>query len=83
MLEAAAVAVPDSDYGEDILACVVVAPGSQICEEALRAFCLEELGAFKSPRFFHFMGSLPKGPSGKIQRLKLRRELSPPRQAET
>ena len=83
VLEAAAVAVPDSDYGEDILACVVAAPGSQICEEALRAFCLEELGAFKSPRFFHFMGSLPKGPSGKIQRLKLSRELSPPRQAET
>ena len=83
VLEAAAVAVPDPDYGEDILACVVAVPGSQIGEEALRAFCLEELGAFKSPRFFHFMDTLPKGPSGKIQRLKLSHELSPPHRAGT
>ena len=76
VLEAAAVAVPDQDYGEDILACVVVVPGSQIKEDALRAFCLEELGAFKSPRSFLFMDSLPKGPSGKIQRRKLSSDVS-------
>ncbi len=76
VLEAAAVAVPDQDYGEDILACVVAVPGSQIKEDALRAFCLEELGAFKSPRSFLFMDSLPKGPSGKIQRRKLSSDVS-------
>ena len=33
--------------------------------------CNQKLGAFKSPAKIHFTNELPKGPSGKIQRLKL------------
>jgi acyl-coenzyme A synthetase/AMP-(fatty) acid ligase len=40
-------------------------------EAQLRAFCLKLLGRFKTPRAIHFSAVLPKGPSGKVQRLKL------------
>jgi long-chain acyl-CoA synthetase len=71
VLEAAAVGVPDTNYGQDILACVVLKPGARAAAEELRAFCLSELGRYKTPREFRFLAELPKGPSGKVQRLKL------------
>ena len=71
MLEAAAVGVPDAAYGQEILACVVVKPGATCTEEDLRAHCLRTLGRYKSPRYLRLVGQLPKGPSGKVQRLKL------------
>ena len=71
VLEAAAVGVPDAAYGQEILACVVVKPGATCTEEDLRAHCLRTLGRYKSPRYLKLVGQLPKGPSGKVQRLKL------------
>jgi len=44
--------------------------------EALRVHCEKNLGAFKTPSAFHLMETLPKGPSGKIQRLKLVDEIT-------
>ena len=71
VLEAAAVGVPDANYGQDILACIVLKEGASVTEPELRAFCARELGRYKTPRTFRFVAELPKGPSGKIQRLKL------------
>jgi long-chain acyl-CoA synthetase len=39
--------------------------------EDLRAFCHEHLGRYKTPKDIHFVDELPRGPSGKVQRLKL------------
>jgi long-chain acyl-CoA synthetase len=75
VLEAAAVGVPHPDYGQDIRACVVLKPGAQASPEDLRAFCVVELGPYKTPREFRFVAELPKGPSGKVQRLKLAGDL--------
>jgi len=71
VLEAAAVGVPDPDYGQEILACVVLKPGRQCSEAELREFCLGELGKYKTPKRIQLLDELPKGPSGKVQRLKL------------
>ncbi|MEO8137907.1 MAG: AMP-binding protein, partial [Betaproteobacteria bacterium] len=71
VLEAAAVGIPDANYGQDILACIVLRPGRSCDEAALRAYCLVELGKYKTPREFRFVSELPKGPSGKVQRLRL------------
>jgi long-chain acyl-CoA synthetase len=71
VLEAAAVGVPDVHYGQEILACVVLRAGAQLSEEALREHCLRELGIYKTPRYWRFVSELPKGPSGKVQRLQL------------
>jgi acyl-CoA synthetase (AMP-forming)/AMP-acid ligase II len=71
VLEAAAVGVPDELYGQDILACVVLKPGVHCDVAELRAHCQTELGRYKTPREFRVVAALPKGPSGKVQRLKL------------
>jgi long-chain acyl-CoA synthetase len=71
VLDAAAVGIPDDVYGEEIMACVTLKPGHKVSEQELQNHCLEELGKFKTPQIVRFMNELPKGPSGKIQRLKL------------
>ncbi|MBI2752696.1 MAG: AMP-binding protein [Betaproteobacteria bacterium] len=71
VLEAAAVGIPDRDYGQDIRACVVLKRGAQVSEADLREFCIAELGRYKTPKEFRLVAELPKGPSGKVQRLKL------------
>jgi long-chain acyl-CoA synthetase len=71
VLEAAAVGIPDPSYGQDILACIVLKPGACCDEAELRAHCLAQLGRYKTPRLLHFVAALPKGPSGKVQRLRL------------
>ena len=71
IIEAAAFARPCKSYGETVEAAVAVKPGSTLSAEALLDLCQKRLGGFKSPDVIHFMSELPKGPSGKIQRLKL------------
>ncbi len=53
------------------MACVIVRNGHQCSEEELRDFCNRELGRYKTPRVIRFVNDLPRGPSGKVQRLKL------------
>ena len=71
VLEVAAVGIPDERYGQEIFACVVLKDGARASEEDLRAFCTAELGAYRTPKEIRFLDALPKGPSGKVQRLKL------------
>jgi hypothetical protein len=72
--EAAAVGVPDRYLGEDLVAFVVLRAGVSADERELLAFCEGRLGPFKTPTRIHFADDLPKGPSGKVQRLHLRDE---------
>ena len=69
--DAAAVGMPDRHFGQDILACVVLREGHACAEADLRAFCEQHLGRYKTPREIRFVADLPRGPSGKVQRLKL------------
>lgn len=71
VLEAAGFAVPDRRYGQEVMACVALKPGAKCEEQELLDLTTEKLGPFKRPKKIYFMDELPKGPSGKIQRLKL------------
>ena len=71
VLDAAAVGVADRHYGQEILACVVLREGSTCDEATLREHCIATLGRFKTPRTIRFVDALPRGPSGKVQRLRL------------
>ena len=72
VLEAAAVGVPDHYLGEDLVAFVVLRSGVACNEGELLSFCESRLGHFKTPTRIYFATDLPKGPSGKVQRLRLR-----------
>ena len=71
VLEAAAFARDCKDYGQRVEACVRLKDGKTISEDALRDFCKERIGTYKTPDYIYFLPDLPKGPSGKVQRLKL------------
>ncbi|MFN3208608.1 MAG: AMP-binding protein [Roseovarius sp.] len=77
VIEAAAFARACTTYGETVEAAVRVRAGSSLKSDELIALCRDRLGAFKSPDEIHFLDELPKGPSGKIQRLKLAELLVP------
>jgi acyl-CoA synthetase (AMP-forming)/AMP-acid ligase II len=69
--DAAAVGIPDRHYGQEIMACIVLRAGFAADEAGLRTFCREHLGPYKTPKVLMFVEDLPRGPSGKVQRLKL------------
>lgn len=71
ILEAAAVGVDDENYGQEVVACVVLRDGYQCSAEELMQFCAAGVGDYKAPKAVYFFDDLPKGPSGKILRLKL------------
>lgn len=71
VLEAAAFARPCDDYGQRVEACVMLTAQNAVSLDELMAHCHKTLGAFKSPDKIYILPELPKGPSGKVQRLKL------------
>ena len=68
----AVIGVPQDDFGEQILALVVVAPGKSLSEAALAAFLESDLAKFKRPRQYRFVDELPLNPTGKVQKNELR-----------
>jgi long-chain acyl-CoA synthetase len=72
--EAAVVAVPHAELGEEVGAAVALKPGRSVDAEELRAFVKEQVAGYKYPRRIWFVDELPKGPTGKI----LKREIVVP-----
>lgn len=72
VLEAAVIGVPSELTDEDLLAYVVPRAGHEARAEDIFAWCAERLAAFKVPRFVEFAAELPKTPTAKTQKVKLR-----------
>ena len=64
--EAAVVAIPDADLGEEIAAFVSLKRLETLTSEELLSYCKEHLARYKYPRRIHILSELPKGPTGKI-----------------
>ncbi len=71
VLEAAGFGIFDPRYGQEIMACVTIKPDAHCSERELSEYVTNKLGGYKSPKKIYIVDALPKGPSGKIQRLKL------------
>lgn len=68
-------AVPHAQLEEEIGAAVVLAAGSAATESELRRFAAGRLAAFKVPRLICILDEIPKGPTGKPQRIGLAAKL--------
>jgi long-chain acyl-CoA synthetase len=64
--EAAVVAVPDADLGEEVAAFVSLKPTFNVTADGLLAHCRDHLARYKYPRQLLILPELPKGPTGKI-----------------
>jgi long-chain acyl-CoA synthetase len=72
--EAAVLAVPHPEWGEEVGAAVVLEPGEEVAPEEISAWVRERIAAYKYPRLVWFLEELPKGPTGKI----VKREIEVP-----
>jgi acyl-CoA synthetase (AMP-forming)/AMP-acid ligase II/acyl carrier protein len=67
--QAVAFGVSEPRLGEDVAAAVVLRQGKTVDEAELRAHVATHLSDFKVPRRILIVDEIPKGPTGKIQRL--------------
>jgi fatty-acyl-CoA synthase len=74
--ECSVIGVPDSKWGEALVALVVRRGGAVVDEAALIGWCDGTLARFKRPKHWRFVDAIPKTPSGKVQKPKLREELT-------
>jgi crotonobetaine/carnitine-CoA ligase len=72
VLEAAVIGVPSELTDEDVLAYVVLRSESNLRPEDIVEWCAQNLARFKTPRFVEFIAEMPKTPTSKIQKSKLR-----------
>ena len=72
---AVAFAVPDYRLGEDVAAAVVLRPGHAASEIEIRNHAANRIADYKVPRRIVFLDELPKGPTGKLQRIGLAAQL--------
>lgn len=68
-------AVPHDRLGEEVAAAVVLRDGQTADERTLRAFAAERLADFKVPRRILILDEIPKGATGKLQRIGLAAKL--------
>jgi acyl-CoA synthetase (AMP-forming)/AMP-acid ligase II len=68
-------AVPHDKLGEDVAAAVVLREGRSATEQELRSFAAARLADFKVPRKIVFLPEIPKGATGKLQRIGLAQRL--------
>lgn len=73
--QAVAFAVPHPTLGEDVGAAIVLKDGQSLSISAVRQFAAASLADFKVPRQVVFVAEIPKGPTGKVQRIGLAEKL--------
>ncbi len=66
------VGVPDSKYGEELMAWVIPKEGAKLDAEAVRAFCTGKISYHKIPKYIEFTDEYPMTASGKVRKFKLR-----------
>ena len=66
------IGVPDEQYGEEIMACVIVRDGETLTEDELRDYIRSHMAKHKTPRYISFVDSFPMNAAGKILKYKMR-----------
>ena len=68
------IGVPDEQYGEEIMACIILKKGESMTEEEMRAYIAANMARHKVPRYIEFMDSFPMNAAGKILKYKMRED---------
>ena len=66
------IGVPDKQYGEEIMACVILKPGEESSEEEIKDFVMTHMAKHKVPRYVDFVDEFPMNAAGKILKYKMR-----------
>jgi len=75
ILQVVTFAMPHAKLGEDVAAAVVLREGQSADEKEIREFAAKRLADFKVPRRILILEEIPKGATGKLQRIGLAQKL--------
>src|SRR5271165_827453 len=75
VLQVVTFAMPHEKLGEDVAAAVVLREGASATEQELRSFLSQRIAAYKTPKTILFLAEIPKGATGKLQRIGLAQKL--------
>ena len=68
------IGVPDEQYGEEIMACIVLKEGETATEEEIKDFVRSHMAKHKVPRYVDFVDGFPMNAAGKILKYKMREQ---------
>ncbi len=66
------IGVPDEQYGEEIMACIILKDGEQMTEAEMKAYINDHMARHKVPRYIDFVTEFPMNVAGKILKYKMR-----------
>jgi len=66
------IGVPDKQYGEEVMACVILKDGEEITAEELKDYIRSHMAKHKTPRYIEFVQEFPMNAAGKIMKYKMR-----------
>ena len=75
VVQAVAFALPHDKLGEEVAVALVLGENATVTERDIRQFARERLADFKVPRQVVILDEIPKGPTGKLQRIGLAEKL--------
>lgn len=68
------IGVPDKQYGEEIMACVVLKEGEAMSEDELKEYVHSHMAKHKTPRYVDFVSEFPMNAAGKILKYRMREQ---------
>ncbi len=68
------IGVPDAQYGEELLACVILKDGETMTEDEIKDYVKANMAKHKVPRYVRFVNSFPMNAAGKILKFKMREQ---------
>ena len=68
------IGVPDEQYGEEIMACVVLKEGETMTEDEMKQYVRDHMAKHKVPRYVDFVDAFPMNAAGKILKYKMRED---------
>ncbi len=68
------IGVPDEQYGEEIMACIILKDGEEMTSDEMKAYIAANMARHKVPRYIDFVKAFPMNAAGKILKYKMREE---------
>ncbi len=66
------IGVPDEQYGEEIMACVILKEGCSLTADELKEYVRSHMAKHKTPRYVEFVDEFPLNAAGKVLKYKMR-----------
>ncbi len=68
------IGVPSKQYGEEIMACVILREGQELSEQELKDYIIANMAKHKTPKYIDFVTEFPMNAAGKILKYRMREQ---------